>query len=46
MTDKIRDIPPNENPLENGIVDPTPQKGKGGWWRALVSAIKGLVGKS
>lgn len=39
-------VPANPNPLENGVVDPTPGKGQGGWWRAIVSALKYVVGKS
>lgn len=41
MTDKIKDIPANNNPIEIGFTDPTPEKGKGGAWRALVSWLKG-----
>ncbi len=41
MTDKIKDIPANPNSIENGMTDPTPEKGKGGTWRAIVSWLKG-----
>lgn len=41
MTDNI---PANPNSLENGPYDPTPEKGKGGHIRAVVSWLKGLVG--
>lgn len=41
MTTKLKDIPANPNSIEIGVVDPTPEKGKGGWWRAVVSAVKG-----
>lgn len=44
MTTKLQDIPKNPNPIEIGITDPTPAKGKGGWWRAIVSALKGWGG--
>jgi hypothetical protein len=37
-------IPRNPNSIENGITDPTPEKGsQGSTWRAIVSWIKGLV---
>lgn len=41
MTDNIKDIPRNPNSIENGMTDPQPEKGKGGFWRALVSWCKG-----
>jgi hypothetical protein len=47
MTDRIKDIPANPNPLENGQSDPTPEKGKkGSLWRTVVSTIKGVLGVS
>lgn len=44
MADHLKDIPANPNPLLNGTYDPTPEKGKGGVWRAIVSTIKGTLG--
>lgn len=38
MTDRI---PANPNSIQNGMKDPTPEKGKGGTWRAIVSWCKG-----
>lgn len=43
MTDKLKDIPRNPNSIEIGMVDPQPEKGKGGWVRAIVSWCKGWV---
>lgn len=34
-------IPANPNSIENGMQDPTPEQGKGGWWRAMISWLKG-----
>ena len=46
MTDRIKDIPANPNPFENGTSDPTPEKGKqGSVWRAIVSTLKGVFGR-
>lgn len=42
MTTKLKDIPKNPNPLEVGAIDPSPEQGKGGTWRAIVSWVKGL----
>ena len=40
MTNKI---PANPNSLENGLTDPTPEKGdKGSVWRAVISWLKGF----
>jgi len=36
-----KNIPANPASLENGAFDPTPEAGKGGRWRALVSWLKG-----
>jgi hypothetical protein len=40
--DRPDTIPRNSNSIENGFVDPQPEKGpKGSRWRALVSWLKG-----
>lgn len=41
--DRIKDIPANPNALENGLTDPTPEKGpEGQGWRAWWSWVKGF----
>jgi hypothetical protein len=34
-------IPANSNSIANGATDPTPEAGRGGTWRAIVSWLKG-----
>jgi len=42
VTDHIKDIPPNPNSIENGAIDPQPEKGQqGSVWRAIISWLKG-----
>ena len=38
---KPKNIPANPNSIEIGKYDPTPEAGKGGWWRSIVSWLKG-----
>lgn len=40
-------IPANANSLENGMVDPTPEKGPTGKsWRMVISWLKGWFSKT
>jgi hypothetical protein len=42
MTERIKNIPANPNSIENGLEDPTPEKGTTGRvWRTVVSWLKG-----
>lgn len=39
----VTPVPANPNSLENGLTDPTPEKGQqGSVWRSVISWLKGF----